>query len=451
MKKKWHIRTRILLTLTGLICCVLLIVVMAFNLSIRQYIRSHLSTQLQVVSQDAARQRKDSFHGSGGGKRFNDHPDRVIGTSGSAILLNEDGSLASVLYGNESAGADLAAYFTGQGQIGNIEYKLITSGNGSYAVSVTEDPAENGQYLLTYVDVTSLVSLTERINLILLVVILAAVIFSVFLSRFFAGTLAKPVQTLSSFAHEIGSGDLRQQEFDFQDIEFNDLATSMNHMVSELNASRQKQEIFFQNVSHELRTPLTSIRGNAEGIVYGVMEPQAAAKVILTESDKLGGMVEDILYLSRLSKATPESAKKQLDLREVLSLCVSEQRVAAEGKGITFSFDFDEAPVLLSIREQDAQRLFSNLLSNAIRYAKETVRLVCRTENGEVFVSVADDGPGIQEEDMPHIFERFYKGKGGKHGIGLAIAQAIAENCRGTLTAHNDAGAVFELRFPAEK
>ena len=79
----------------------------------------------------------------------------------------------------------------------------------------------------------------------ILLVILAAVILSVFLSRIFAGTVAKPVRMLSSFAHEIGHGDLRQQEFSFHDIEFDDLAVSMNGMVSDLNDARQKQEIFF--------------------------------------------------------------------------------------------------------------------------------------------------------------------------------------------------------------
>ena len=435
--------------MTGLICAVLLVVGVAFNLSIRQYIRSRVTAQLTMVSQDASKQRKDGFFDRGGGRRFDEHPDRMIGTSGNAILLDEKGSLVAVLHGSETAGTDLAAYFTEQGRVDSIQYKVLTVNSGSYAVSVTTDPVTSGQYLLTYVDVTSLLSLTGRINLLLLIVILAAVILSVFLSRIFAGTIAKPVQTLSSFAHEIGHGNLRQQEFSFHDIEFDDLAVSMNHMVSDLDEARQKQEIFFQNVSHELRTPLTSIRGNAEGIVYGVMEPQAAAKVILSESDKLGGMVEDILYLSRMSKAVPEGTEKQLDLREVLDLCVSEQHVEAEGKGISFRFSFDEDPVLLSIRMQDAQRLFGNLLSNAIRYAKEQITLTCCMENSSVFVSVVDDGPGIPEEDLPHIFERFYKGKDGKHGIGLAIAKAVAENSRGTLTAHNDGGAVFEVRFPA--
>ena len=478
IKRKWHVRTRILLTMTGLICAVLLVVAMAFNLSIRQYIRSRVAAQLTMVSEDASKQRKDNFHGSGTdpssgtgtgydpvsgsgtgydpvsgadpGRRFDDHPDRMIGTSGNAVILDGDGSLLFVLHGDETTGTDLASCLTEHGHIDKFQYKVIAVDSGSYAVSVTDDPLTSGQYLLTYVDVTSLLSLTGRINLMLLIVILGAVILSVFLSRIFAGTIAKPVQMLSSFAHDIGSGDLRQQEFSFQDIEFDDLAVSMNGMVSDLNDARQKQEIFFQNVSHELRTPLTSIRGNAEGIVYGVMEPQAAAKVILSESDKLGGMVEDILYLSRMSKAVPEDDKKQLDLREVLDLCVSEQHVSAEGKEISFYFDFDDDPVLLSIREQDAQRLFGNLISNAIRYAKSQITLTCRTENGAAFVSVADDGPGIPEEDLPHIFERFYKGKGGKHGIGLAIAQAVAESCRGTLTAHNNGGAVFEVRFPAQ-
>ena len=448
MKRKWHVRTRVLLTMTGLIGAVLLVVALAFNLSIRQYIRSRVAAQLTMVSQDASKQRKDDLPGHDGGKRFDDHPDRMIGTRGNTVVLDEDGALLYVLHGDEAVGTDLAAYFTEQGKVDPVQYKVVKVDSGSYAVSVTDDPVTSGQYLLTYVDVTSLLSLTGRINLMLLIVILAAVILSVFLSRIFAGTIAKPVQTLSSFAHEIGRGDLRQQEFSFHDIEFDDLAVSMNHMVSDLNEARQKQEIFFQNVSHELRTPLTSIRGNAEGIVYGVMEPQAAAKVILSESNKLGGMVEDILYLSRMSKTAPEGTEEPLDLRELLDLCVSEQHVEAEKKGISFRFSFDDDPVLLPIRAQDAQRLFGNLLSNAIRYAKEQITLTCRAENDTVFVCVADDGPGIPEEDLPHIFERFYKGKGGKHGIGLAIAQAVAENSLGTLTAHNDGGAVFEVRFP---
>lgn len=447
--KKWHIRRRVLVTLICLTCGILLVVALAFNLTMHGYIRSRVSAQLTTVQENASEERRGEAPAREGEKRFDEKPDRITGARGNAIVLDKNGRLCLDLRGDDTAGAELAAYYQAHGLSGEVKNEVVTVDSGSYAVSIENDPVEAGRFLLAYVDVTSLTALTNQINTMLLIVILAAIVLSILLSRLFARSFAAPVQSLSAFAEEIGGGNIAPREFSFRDVEFDTLAGSMNRMAGELREAKQKQETFFQNVSHELRTPLTSIRGNAEGIVYGVMEPQSAAKIILSESDKLGGMVEDILYLSRMGRSAPEGAAEKLDLREVLSLCVSEQHTAADGKGVAFRFDFDEAPVMLPVREQDAQRLFGNLISNAIRYAKSEVRLACHTEDGAVVVRVADDGPGIAEEDLPHIFERFYKGKDGKHGIGLAIAQSVAETYHGTLTARSDGGAVFEARFPA--
>ncbi|MCR5138320.1 MAG: HAMP domain-containing histidine kinase [Oscillospiraceae bacterium] len=452
MRRRWHIRTRVLLTLIGLTAAVLLTVGLTFNLSVRGFIRSRVTAQLDSVSESASYDRRGSLQEQPQPqpeKRLEGRPDRIMGTTGSAAVLNKNGALVFPMHGDEETAAAIADYFRVHGFDGSRRYRILSIGSEKYAVSVADDPIQKDCFLVSYVDVTAILAFTARINTVLLIIILATILLSVLLSRRFAKSFAEPVQELSVFAREIGSGNLNAQEFRFQDVEFESLAESMNRMVSELSEAKQKQEIFFQNVSHELRTPLTSIRGNAEGIVYGLMEPRNAAKVILSESDQLGGMVEDILYLSRMGKAAPEGTAEAADLREVLSLCVSEQRAEAERKGLTFTYDFDEAPVLLPVREQDAQRLFGNLISNAIRYAESRITLQCRREESCVFVSVADDGPGIAEEDLPHIFERFYKGRGGKHGIGLAIAQSVAESCHGSITAHNDGGAVFELRFPA--
>lgn len=443
--KKWHIRRRVLLTLIGFSCAILLIIALVFNLTMRAYIRSRVSAQLTTVSESAAEERRGGAFEREEGRPFDEKPDRITGARGNALVLDGGGNLLFVLHGEETVGEALAAYYR---EHGVSENEVVKLGGEAYAVTVASDPVTAENRLLIYVDVTSLTALTDQINGMLLIVIFAAIVLSIFLSRHFARSFAGPVQQLSAFAEEIGGGNLAPQEFQFRDRELDALAGSMNRMAAELREAKQKQETFFQNVSHELRTPLTSIRGNAEGIVYGVMEPQTAAKVILSESDKLGGMVEDILYLSRMGRAAPEGAAEPLDLREVLSLCVSEQHTEAERRGVAFRFDFDEEPVLLPIREQDAQRLFGNLLSNAIRYAKSEVRLACRADGSTVFVRVADDGPGLSEADLPHIFERFYKGKDGKHGIGLAIAQSVAEACHGTLTARSDGGAVFEARFP---
>ena len=450
MKRKWHIQKRILVTLICLTCAILLAVALAFNLSMRGYIRSRVSSQLTSISQTISEERREGPRERDDGKRFDERPDRITGARGSAILLDGDGKLISALHGDNAVASELAAYCQGRDLRGGIENDVVALDSGSYAVSVADDPITPGQYLLAYVDVTSLTALTRRINLVLLFVILAAVLLSVLLSRYFARSFSEPVRSLSAFAEEIGGGNLSPRELTFRDVEFDALADSMNRMAGDLREAKQKQETFFQNVSHELRTPLTSIRGNAEGVVYGVIPPESAAKVILSESDKLGGMVEDLLYLSRMGRAVPEGAAEPLDLREVISLCVSEQRAEAERRGVRFDFDFDDKPVLLPIREADAQQLFGNLISNAIRYAKSAVHLSCRALDGAVLARVADDGPGIAEEDLPHVFERFYRGKDGKHGIGLAIAQSVAEGYHGSLTAHSIDGAVFEVRFPIQ-
>ena len=425
----------------------LVAVAIAFNLSVNGYIRSRVSTQLDSVTRSASDTRRGGREQKG---QFDEHRDKITGTKGSAVVLDENGYPASNLNGDNAVAGELAKWYRDECRGKTVSNKTVSLDSGDYAVSTLDDPAEDGRTLLVYVDVTAIRAFAKQVNLVLLIVIAAAILLSVLLSRRFAKAFAAPVQRLSAFASRIGSGKLEPQEFHFRDMEFEELGNSMNNMAKELSEAKQKQETFFQNVSHELRTPLTSIRGNAEGIVYGIIEPQAAGRVILSESDKLGGMVEDILYLSRMGKGKPEGSAEPIDLREVLSLCVSEQNAEAKKKEISFRFDFDAEPVLLAIREQDAQRLFGNLISNAVRYASKEICLSCHRKEHTADIRVADDGPGIRPEDLPHVFERFYKGKDGKHGIGLAIAQSVVEAYHGTICARNQDGAVFEVTFPTE-
>ncbi len=445
MKRNRQIRTRLSVTMIALTCGILLAVMLGFNITVRSYIRSRVSTRLGEVMQSVSDDRRSGNPWQKEARHFDGKPDRETGAEFCAAVLREDGSVETVLSGSETAALALADY--AKGLSSGAKSRIVSLDSGTYTFSLLDDPVEAGNRLLIYADVTSITTFSRQVNVILLLVILAAVLISVLLSRRIAKSFAKPVQELSDFAADIGGGSLQQRALHYRDQELQQLATSMNQMVGELDQAKTKQERFFQNVSHELRTPLTAIRGYAEGIVCGVIEPQTAGKVILSQADKLSGMVEDILYLSRMGRGRPEEDGSPLDLREVLSLCVSEQRVEAEKKGLTFSFDFDEAPVLLPIREQDGQRLFGNLISNAVRYAEKEIRLSCHAAGGQITVCVADDGPGVAEEDLPHVFERFYKGKDGKHGIGLAIAKAVTEARHGTLRVRNDGGAVFEAVF----
>ena len=455
--RQWPIRTRILMTLVILTAAILLSVAAAFQLFVRGYVQSRESSQLDTIQANVLSNRRSAGHRGpedggdfgGRGKKFDGRQDRITGVQGNVVVLSDSGALLDTLGENREIGEELSAWFSSGHELSeSVRKEAVSLDSGEYIVSVVCDPVWPDAYMVSYVDVTAIQAFTRRINLVLCGIILAVMALSVVLSRWVAGSLAEPVQDLSAFAREIGRGDFQRREFRFQDQEFSRLAESMNRMAEELQEANRKQETFFQNVSHELRTPLTSIRGNAEGVVCGIMDPAASCRVILAEADRLGGFVEDLLYLSRLGKAVPEVDAQPLDLRDALSLCVSEQRAEAEQRGLSFVFDFDGDPVLLSIRERDARQLLGNLISNAVRYAASTVTLSCHADASGVTVSVRDDGPGIAPEDLPHIFERFYRGAGGKHGIGLSIVQSITDACHGTISVTNEGGACFTLRFP---
>ncbi|MBQ7681669.1 MAG: HAMP domain-containing histidine kinase [Oscillibacter sp.] len=448
--RRWPIRTRILLTLIVLTSLILLSVAVTFNLFIRGYVQSRVSEQLDSILNGAIGGgiRKGP---NGRGRKFDGGQDRLTGVRGSAVVLDGACSVRDTLNGDRETGEALSDYFAAGHTLSDaIRKKTVVLDSGTYIVSVARDPAQSDAYVVCYVDVTAIQAFTRTVNVVLFGVILSAWALSVLLSRWIARSFAEPIQDLSAFAGEIGRGDFQRRAFRFHDEEFSRLAEAMNRMAEELQKANRKQETFFQNVSHELRTPLTSIRGNAEGIVYGIMNPEVSGKIILAEADRLGGFVEDLLYLSRLGKAAPEEETQAVDLRDTLSLCVSEQRAEAERRGLSFAFDFDAAPVLFAIRERDARQLFGNLLSNAIRYAASEIRLCCHGDASGVIVRIADDGPGIAPDDLPRIFERFYKGAGGKHGIGLSIVKSVADIYRGTVTAENDNGAAFTVRFPGK-
>ena len=453
LEKRWRIRDRILVTLILLTAAILLAVALTFHLFVRAYVWNRASAQLDAIANSVSSVRVrpertgDPVPRIRGKRKFDGGQDRVTGVRGNVVTLDGNGAVLDAPEDELETAWELADYFSSGSELcDGIRRKAARLNSGEYIVSVVRDALQEDAFLVCYVDVTAIEAFTRQANLVLGGIICAALALSVFLSRQISRSFADPAQRLSAFAEEIGRGDFRRREFQFRDAEFNALAESMNRMTEELKEANRKQETFFQNVSHELRTPLTSIRGNAEGIACGLMNPKESANTILREADRLTGFVEDILYLSRMGRAAPEGAVLPIDLRDILSLCVSEQRVNAGN--LSFAFDFDETPVLFPMRERDARQLFGNLLSNAIRYASKTIRLTCRKENSGVLVRIADDGPGVSPEDLPHIFERFYKGAGGKHGIGLSIAQSIAEACHGTIAVENDNGAAFEARFP---
>ncbi|MCL2753740.1 MAG: HAMP domain-containing histidine kinase [Defluviitaleaceae bacterium] len=265
---------------------------------------------------------------------------------------------------------------------------------------------------------------------------------------FLSNSITNPIKKLGKFAADIGSGDFKPNDYEFQEIELHELNSVLNNTAKQLAEYDGQQKTFFQNASHELRTPLMSIKCYAEGISTGIMKPAQAAETILQETDRLTELVADLLYISRIDNIAANFSKSKTDILDILRQSSARQEAMANKREIGFVFDFDEDAIYLNCSQELISRAVDNLISNAIRYAKTTITLSCNKKGNYIFIVVADDGAGIEETVLPHVFERFYKGSGGNTGIGLSIVKSIVEQHGGTIAVENNGGAVFTIVMP---
>ena len=220
----------------------------------------------------------------------------------------------------------------------------------------------------------------------------------------------------------------------------------------DIEKETERQQTFFQNASHELKTPLMAIQGYAEGIQAGVMDTGSAAEVILAESDRMTELVDELLDISKIDMGRQPLTLSEMDVRELLYDSMRAVEPAAAAGGIAIVPDFPETPVMVSCDDTRLRRAVTNILSNGVRYARSELHLTCRADRRQVTIRIQDDGDGIAAEDLPHIFDRFYMGKNGKSGIGLALTKEIIHLHKGTIRARNgDTGAVFEISIPVSR
>jgi two-component system, OmpR family, sensor kinase len=230
------------------------------------------------------------------------------------------------------------------------------------------------------------------------------------------------------------------------------LADSFNDMATKLEHARDAERAFLLSVSHELKTPLTSVLGYAEGLADGTIAPEAAAATISKEAVRLDRLVRDLLDLARMNRHEFEVRSEPVDLADVASECVRRHEAQAESYGIDLVLDADdEAPA-----RGDGDRLvqaLSNLVENALRVSPSgaSVRVVARPG----LLEVQDEGPGLQPDEIPRAFERFflYSRYTGKRpvgtGLGLAIVDELARAMGGVVDVHSRPGCTrFSIRLP---
>lgn len=276
--------------------------------------------------------------------------------------------------------------------------------------------------------------------------------------------IAKPLSAVMAAADKVADGDLsvRLNEESKQN-QFAQLAHSFNHMTTELQRADEQRRNLTADVAHELRTPLHIIQGNLEGILDGVYAPDADhIEATLDETRTLARLVNDLHTLSQAEAGQLPLTIEPVAVTDLLADIQTSFSGQAEVKNISLTVGFDGKPADLMV-PGDAGRLdqvLSNLVMNAMRHTPEggEIDLHAARENGSVCLKVRDSGEGIPPEDLPYIFNRFWRGdKSRAHadgvggGLGLAIAKQLIEAHHGTIEVDStpEQGTTFTIIFPA--
>ncbi|MGQ9697254.1 MAG: HAMP domain-containing sensor histidine kinase [Armatimonadota bacterium] len=296
-------------------------------------------------------------------------------------------------------------------------------------------------------------------------VVLMAMLFAAALASFLATKLAsgvaQPIVRMSSMARKMAEGDFRQQVPVTSRDEIGELAESLNAMAQRLGEMTRAHRAFVANVSHELRTPVASIRALVDALLAGAKDDPGEAeeflRVLGCESERLANLVQDLLDITTLESPTLRRRLEKVSVEEAVSTVVAAAAHEIETRRLSLSVDVPSGLEVTADKRQ-LERALANLLDNAVKYTppKGAVAVEAVRANGAVMLSVKDTGIGIPQDEIPRIFERFYRvdkarsrAMGGT-GLGLAIVKEIVDGHGGSVQVESQLGkgSKFTLVFP---
>ena len=310
------------------------------------------------------------------------------------------------------------------------------------------------------------------INLSTLYGAMGAAALALILGGVLAFTQTRSLRELKHATLEISSGKFGRQVKVRSHDEFGELASSFNQMSTQLARASQLRKQMTADIAHDLRTPLSVISGYAEALsdqkLPGTPE---VYNILYQETQHLSRLVEDLRTLSLADSGELSLLRQPTDLQMLLQRVAVRHSVAAEQKGIRLTVEASPNLPVISIDQERISQVLDNLVSNAFRYTPShnssaapntqaetqgTVTLIAQFgEHQDIELVVKDNGRGIAAEDLPFIFDRFYRGdpsrpQNGESGLGLAIAKSIVEAHGGTISASSalGQGAAFTIHLP---
>ncbi|WP_168120343.1 HAMP domain-containing sensor histidine kinase [Paenibacillus sp. HB172176] len=370
------------------------------------------------------------------------------------VRIDSDGFAPQVQYSTEDVKAAMS------GGIGS--WSGVDPYYGERVISITI-PLYNDSRIVSMLRYTSSIeqvdNMVGKIIRMAVYVGLGVILLFLGLSLFLAQRIVLPIRELTSAARYMAEGDWTRRATKRSNDEIGQLSETFNAMVSELTKRERLKNDFISSISHELRTPLTSIKGWSETLKESQPgeddeEVKLGLSIIGKETERLSGLVEDLLDFSKLSAKTMELHAETLDLNSSVKETVRQLVVREDKTKVRLVASYDEGPIIIFADANRLKQVIINLIDNAYKFtpAGGIIRVTTQAREQSALLAVSDTGSGIASEDLPHVMEKFYKASNmeGGSGLGLAICKDIIELHGGTIAIDSErgSGTVVKIELP---
>ncbi len=262
------------------------------------------------------------------------------------------------------------------------------------------------------------------------VTISAVVLFIAFVVCYIVSQrMTRALKSINTAAKSIASGNFKSRVHVVGKDEIAQLGATFNYMADSLQQLDDTHTSFIANISHELRTPMTTISGFIENVLNGTIEKERAGEylsIALSESKRLSRMVSDMLDISKMSLGQFSLDLKPFDLAEMIRLTIIKFESAIDENNLDVGVDFFDEHINVIADKDSISRVITNLMDNAIKFSDPSSQLAIKVfrKGAKAYVAVTNEGIGIEKEDLPHVFDRFFKtdkSRNDKKGTGLGL------------------------------
>lgn len=441
---------RIWTTITAVIVTVVFLASIIYVAVIREYQENQLFKYLEIAQEISytGKVDKEILENLDAGKYFKSMYHFPLNLRNGKIILEKDLdpknkpklNLNEVKKNRELARAikddlneeDLKLKLHGKEYLVHVKFREDIKGIKRYSVSYMLKPRETNQL--------------ERLFFGAIVFIIGGFV----VAKLIAYKIAKPLKELEGYTKEIAKKNWNATYETNRRDEIGSLAHSMNEMKHELKRAEEEEKMFLQSISHDLKTPVMVIMSYAQAILDGmhVGSLKDTAGTILEESSRLESKIKKLLYLSSLEYAMDKEDTElhEIDLDWVLERLVDKFKAVGR-EDINWNVDLSE--ISLRIDEERINVALENIFDNQLRYAKDNIWVSLKEENKRAIIEIENNGEKMSENSLKNIFDRFYKEKKGKFGLGLAITKKVVDKYGGEIEAQNTSrGVKFKIELP---